>query len=325
MGSIYIIINFFTKKNALFILSACFLLQLIDTSAGWLPLRNKLMQVPANNLGSPLQSPFWYKAAKHYTKVELVPLVDWPIQPRWFPFANYAASYGLATNAVYLSRVDSSKVAAANLKFESILSQGNADPSSLYILDDHIIPSIFPFINRSTDFLARVDNFNVLAPKFKTCQECPLSAEEKQINLLMPSFKIGETIFFGINGLGKNLATWGWAEPEPWGAWSNMAQATLDLPVPLGARLVTLNVNALISKSHPIQHVIIQMNGQPNETFNLDKAENNKITLVIPNSALLSRHLRIKFIFMNSVSPKALGVGLDARKLSLGLVSVLFQ
>ena len=95
LASIYYLIKGYSKNLAIGILVVCLVIQVADTSNGWLPIRHKINH-PLTQLESPLADPFWGSAAKHYKKVVRVPV--WNEQAVWEKFAGYAAQYHLGTN-----------------------------------------------------------------------------------------------------------------------------------------------------------------------------------------------------------------------------------
>jgi hypothetical protein len=83
----------------------------------------------------------------------------------WEPVARFAASHGLPTEAVYLSRVDPDDVARLRLRTLVALREGRWDRRTLYILRNAAAASL---VARSAtpgrDLLARVDGVTVFAP-----------------------------------------------------------------------------------------------------------------------------------------------------------------
>src|SRR4029078_4534456 len=88
-------------------------LQVWDTSAGWLSIRRE-HAVTGSAIPTSMQSDFWAVAARHYRKVRSVPAAN--ASRDWDAAALYAATNGLATDALYLARVDPRRLALLNAR-----------------------------------------------------------------------------------------------------------------------------------------------------------------------------------------------------------------
>lgn len=145
-------------------------LQVMDTSAKWWKIRANMMVAPAADLPTPLQDPFWSQAADRYIKVRLIMPAN--IHPHWTPFALYAAQHRLATNAVYLARMDLAQYAAAVSQTRQVMAQGSFAVDTLYILDDDQVQTALSRIDPHADLFAKIDGFHVVAPGWKHCASC---------------------------------------------------------------------------------------------------------------------------------------------------------
>ena len=123
----------YSRRTAATVLAAASVLQMVDTHAGWKSIRPQIAARSGTSWPSPLASRFWTLAPSHYRKVRVVP-------PGWHPhfvtFGYYAATHGMATDAVYLSRYDLYKLLAAAKKAESAIRRGAFEKDSLYILNE---------------------------------------------------------------------------------------------------------------------------------------------------------------------------------------------
>jgi hypothetical protein len=230
-----IVVRAYPAKVARVILGICCLIQIADTSAGWMALETRLQQnskITPNNL---FINPFWSGAANHYNSIRVEPLVNGQFQARWEHLAPFAAKNHLATNAVYLARIDQTNLNKANSAFETRLSTGEFDQQSLYILDDSkILPALLS-INPQNDLLAKIDNFVVLAPGWKACKSClPVPAElEIKNRILRP--QIGKVIEF--NATNPNLRLMlagghGWQDSSNEGVRIKDIEAKMVMPLP---------------------------------------------------------------------------------------------
>lgn len=153
-----------------------------------------------------------------------------------------------------------------------------------------------------------------------------------------PSIKLGQVITIAapdanananLTGNTQSLTIelqHGWAYPENWGAWSIANQATLSLPKPPGnAKLLTLEVRALVSAKHPEQLVNVIINGQQRRSATLTQEDGNQ--LIIPLEASNSNHERLMITLQlpNAIAPSTLGIGQDDRQLAIGLKSARYQ
>jgi hypothetical protein len=322
----YIIIKSYSRKVAIAILAVGLLIQIADTSAGWLPKRQQLMQPKASEWGSSLTDPFWNQAAKKYKKVIRIGAAN--NNHNWETFAYYAVRNHLSTNSIFLARVDERKMAVENQRLNQQMKDGRYDSDSLYILEnDKVIPAL-KSLNRTTDLLVNINGFNVLAPGWLSCKECPVVSSKTSIEQNMPQYRLGEKIVFSRSG--KNIIPFvllsGWAYPESWGTWSDERDAKLALPLPLERPVrFTITARAFVPPQQPKQIVQLWVNGQIHKEYVLEQGENNQITVDISDQMIADRYILLDFRFQAPIKPKDLGYGDDERALSIGIESAIFQ
>jgi len=326
-GSIFLIIQ--NIKNITFvavIFLTALILQVVDTSPGWLWLRNSLMLPGPPEYGMPLQNPFWVDAAKRYKKVIRIPIQNKPSS--WGVFANYAAKYSLGTNSVYLARVSKEKIENENKNLLSTLKYGKFDTETLYIIDDWKNLQADITYNKNSDLLARIDGFNVLAPNWKNCNECAPIFGNIELPEWIPSDLALETLFFNSNSAARDLImAAGWpASGEEWGTWASAGRSRLVIPMPKlssGTLTLKLNLRALIGPSRPTQSFKILLNGLNIGEFTLVYFDNNVISIAVPQELKWQQFLIVDFEFLSPISPKNLGISPDdTRPLSVGLRSL---
>lgn len=271
-----IVVRAYPAKFARLILGVCCLIQLADTSAGWMALETRLQQdskiIPTNLF----INPFWDSAAKHYKFIRIEPLVNGQFQPRWEHLAPFAAKNHLGTNAVYLARIDQIKLNNANGAFDTHLSTGELNQQSLYFLDDSkVLPALLN-LDRQNDLLAKIDNFVVLAPGWKACGSCLQVPGEFEIKNKILRPKIGKMIEF--NDTNPNLKLMlagghGWQNSSHGGVSINDIAAKIVLPLPdrVNANYVTLAFKKIEKSSNfpsfsingaVINATINEMNGE---------------------------------------------------------------
>ena len=146
-----------------------------------------------------------------------------------------------------------------------------------------------------------------------------------------PSVKVGQVISITAPQANQTdnervILISGWAYPESWGVWSIADKATLSLPKPeSNAKSLVLEARALISNQHPEQLVKVIINGQMRTSALLSKEDGNQIIIPLETGDFSGDRLAVELQLPNLVSPAALGIGQDERKLAIGLKSVRYQ
>ena len=326
IGIFYVLLQAYSKKVVTLIIVSALFIQVIDTSSGWMPVRQKYMQAKVAQWQTPLENIFWQEAGKAYNTLVLVPAGN--NQPQWSLWANYAAHHLMSTNSVFLARYNQTKLNAANAALNKRLSMGEYDPKTLYILEiDKLIPALL-HLDPKKDLLARIDGFYVLAPNWQLCSTCSKVSPEHIVHISTFMPQIGEVIAFGRNQSTKYLLniSQGWAHPESWGIWSDGGQAQLILGIPQqGAKSLTLTIRTLVTPTHPTQEIGITVNDEQRPTITLTKDSDNQIIIPITKENEQAGYLNIKFQFKSPASPKDLGIGDDSRLLSIGLERAIFK
>jgi hypothetical protein len=151
----------YSTRTAGALLGTALLVQAADTSAGWLPIRRDL-SITGDAWPSPLKSPFWAKVPERYQVIRLIPPKNQA--PHYATFAYFASMNGLATDAVYLSRMNTAKLARARREGESVIKEGKYAPRTLYVLNDALESEARATLRPGIDLLERIDGFVVLAP-----------------------------------------------------------------------------------------------------------------------------------------------------------------
>jgi hypothetical protein len=130
--------------------------------------------------------------------------------------------------------------------------------------------------------------------------------------------------FAGDDPTGRPLLSSGWSAPEPWGRWMDGHAARLTFRAPDAARRdvrVELSLRAFVSSAHPRQRVELLANGTSVERQTLQQAEVPAFNLVIPGDVIGDDGVvRLEFNCPDAVSPASLGLSVDSRVLSIGIV-----
>lgn len=326
----YLLIRGYSKISLYFLLSTALVIQVCDTSGAWKEIKNKINN-PITQLGEPLRDPFWLHAANKYKKIVRVPV--WNEQVIWEKFASYAANHRLATNSVFMGRVDKARISESNSLMTERIQNSHFDADTLYIVEDDKVEIFIKYMNHQSDLLARFDEINVFAPGWLDCKICPAVDKNDRIDTFRSSHrltKLGEQINF--SRFGKYVKAYldnGWSIPENWGTWSMSERATLTIPLPAtNPKKLIIFTQAFIVENHPHQNVNLIIHGKnskQNLNFVLNKRFKNQVEINLLPSLLEGDNLKLEFEFPLAISPKALGIGNDTRLLAIGLEKIIYE
>ena len=328
LAIVYCVTKLYSPKKILTLMFIAALLQIVDTSAGWLPIREKLMGKPSSTFNSQLKNSFWRDAGQHY--INVVTNDGYGV---WEDFGIYASQNKMATSITYFARVDGEKASNFYSSITKQLYETHLDAQSLYILRDWKNASdkaSYQYIkyNPNTDLLARVDGFNVLAPGWKTCSTCPQVQEGLELKQLSPKLKLNQVVDFTKSGDGRSLFMLnGWGYTEAWGTWAIQPSASIVLPMPEGSpSKILIRANAFLTPAHPNQVVDLVVNGvRAEDSLVLSQQQGNLLEVNLPRGQMKpGEPVNIEFRSKNAISPQDAGLGTDDRKLGIGLVSISF-
>ena len=319
--SAFIVIKNYSKYLARLILVGCCIFQIIDTSDGWIKLHKNLENQSFEAPHSILINKFWDGAPTQYKKLVLSPVKNAP--ENWQIFAHYALNNNIATNAAYLARVDEDNLQRARRD----LNLGVVNPDTFYVITDPQVRFMLANLDFTKDLLAKIDGFNVLAPGWKACKNCQQVDEQLELKIFAPQTIANEPIYFGFKSVNsKSYLLAGWSSIiEDWGVWSNGKLSQLFLPLPEGMKKkqLELKLRAFIVKGIN-QEVEIWANGIFQKKILLDRAEQNRVIVQIPEKAIMQNYLVLTFRYINPKRPIDFGMGDDDRLLGIGLVSAIF-
>ena len=320
---IFVIIRAYSTKTALILLSMAALFQVIDTSAGWLPIREKVSLATSSQFTTKLQNSFWKNAGSHYKSV-----VTTGGQENWEAFGVYASENQMATNIAHIARVDYIKSEQAFSRVSQQLHQGPLDSNTLYIFQDWKTAPDYIQYDPQKDLLARIDGVNLLAPGWKTCTSCPAVSKDLELTQLAPALEIGQSADFTKAGNGRaNFMLSGWGFTEQWGTWATDQSAKVVLPMPKGdpTKLI-IKANAFLNPKHSEQVVDISVNGiRIADHMVLKQDKGNILEIKLPRGfQTAGEPLVVEFRSLNAISPRDAGLGSDERKLGIGLVAIQF-
>ena len=147
---------------------------------------------------------------------------------------------------------------------------------------------------------------------------------------------LGQVISFSKNqwgttylmGVGKQvLIGSGWAYPEDWGVWIDGEKAKIVLPMPLPKpHMMLFSARAFRGNKSRANTVDIYINRQFAQSVDFGNEPENSFRIDLTSKMLEYNFLEIEFKPRGVVqSPKAMGLGDDDRKLSLGLTTLVLQ
>ena len=162
---ILLIVKFYTRNKAIYILIVAALFQIFDTHIAWSNFRDTFMKPRSTVWNTPLKDKFWEQAALQYSKIRYIPTQN--LFPEWVYFAKYAVDYNLETDITYLARIDADKLNKIMQHNNAMITSGIFEKDTLYILQEQYSADVIKNIDTNKDFLGNVDGFYVLAPDWK--------------------------------------------------------------------------------------------------------------------------------------------------------------
>lgn len=125
-----------------------------------------------------------------------------------------------------------------------------------------------------------------------------------------------EHLVFGASGNASPYQLWGWGHPENGFAWTILPEAFLGLPAAPapGSLFLNARLDALLTAQTPVQNVQVYLGDCPVARWAV-RTPGHYFALL--PAALLDGPLRLRFVLPDAVSPRALGVSADERKLGL--------
>lgn len=322
---IYCIVRSYDRRTAVYLLSFSLVVQIIDTYAGWGLEKQHHTFEPSSTWTSKLTDPFWEAAAKRYSKVRWIMPAN--AAAHWLELGAYAGNHRLASDTVYLARVDESALVRAREKSNFALHTGQYDADSLYVLDDSVVPLALMNLLHKDTLCAKVDNMVVIAPGWKDCLDCPMPKNKLSFYDYLAPLKFGQRKVTNQAGSGLPYLVQGWSGAEGWGVWSSGNRATIILPTEGNRpRALIMEAFPFVVPSHPKQRVAVSINNTRLPAIRLSAHSDKVIELNIPDSVFDSGAFRgfikVDFRFPDAASPLELGAGQDSRKLAIGLSSL---
>lgn len=336
---VYALQKIYTRKICIGILALCFFTQVLDLSAGWIPLRAKTMLTTENKYTeTPLKDPFWKWAALNYEKIIIVPsrlnlkpdFMARMLSSDWKIFGRFASSNHMSTNAVYLARYNEQKILIYSQELMASIDSNEFNNNSIYVINkDEVGPIACLLLENKENLFAKVDSYYVVAPNYFKRSDVQAPPPSVDIKMLTSVPKIKESILFSSSNqdLQPYILCKGWSEKEGWGVWSNDKKSKIIFRIPEGApSTLDLNLRAFVTPSIPTQFIELSVNGGERQKIKLKDFNNNLISIPIPRSSLKDGILSLDLVLKNASSPTSAGISNhDNRLLSIGLVSANFK
>ncbi|PJJ96370.1 hypothetical protein CO641_14060 [Lysobacteraceae bacterium NML91-0213] len=301
----------FKPTLARWILGLCLIVQIWDTSAGWRALQGYRAE-PATSWETQLSSPFWTVVDGRYDTLRALPPSN--RQESWSQFAALAASLGMASDIVYLARIDEPGFHQQVARASALIESGDFHESTLYILDESVVERVRRVVGPN-DFIANVDGFHVLVPNGLDCRPCLDSAGSAIESIA--SGRVEDWSF--ANGSNYELLVEGWSAPESWGVWSDGATSRIQLPFAPSPNL-RLTISGYAYGPNAGADIGVRI-GRSSGTLRLS-ATPDEVALDLPNPDGAST---IELLVPAPASPSSLGEGEDQRKLGVALISLRVQ
>lgn len=161
-GAIAAIVARWGGRRAGLVLVVAALLQAVDIEAGLARFRALVAEAPRTPAPR-LADPFWAEAAGRYSRIRAVPAENFGAH--WEAIARFAAVHGLATDAIYHSRVGRDRLEALRRAVAADLAAGRWEAGTLYVLRDAASAALVEARrDPGRDLLAVIDGLVVFAP-----------------------------------------------------------------------------------------------------------------------------------------------------------------
>jgi hypothetical protein len=163
------------------------------------------------------------------------------------------------------------------------------------------------------------------------CYESCLDAKPRKLTYILqkplPSTFLENQIIKFTAANPKVLKS-GWSSPEEWGVWSQEDNATIEFNISktfLRSQSIILTLRSWKIDSPKSRNMEVVVNEKKFASMEINKIGANyqmKIPNLFLSSLPISNKLTIKFSFKNLVSPSELNLGMDRRKLGIGLYQI---
>jgi hypothetical protein len=325
LGAAIVVARRMPGRPGVIVLAAAVAIQVSDTSAGWLRVRETLSR-PGSVWPTELGHPFWAKAGSEYRALRR--LLAQSHAPGWSDLAHFALGHRMPTDIVYLARFSFGRLGALRSDGEQRVATARFDDDTLYILDDRMARLALLNVNAKRDLLARIDGHNVLAPGWRVRHGLAPGVAPLTLDDLVPALRLGEAVEVSASQSGTEVLVEGWSTPEAWGVWSDGDAAALAIRIEhADEAAVTLRLEgrALVTAEHPSQRFVVWWDARQARASHFS-ASSARVVIDIPLEPLSEEeaggqrrpHL-LRIAFPDAVAPSALGLNQDERRVAFGL------
>lgn len=136
-------------------------------------------------------------------------------------------------------------------------------------------------------------------------------------------YTLGEELLAGPDGALNNYLGEGWSGPEPTHIWNDGPKAILKVPIkPVDSdlKLAVRCTPFVVPDRLAAQRVNVMVGGQLVGRWTVDRE--GEYDCLIPRSEIKDDTVQVSFEYMDAVSPKALGISEDDRRLGLAVHSI---
>jgi len=168
--SIFVILKYYPKNITVILILLAIIIQYLDTSSGWLKIREMHEISSQEKWEIRMKDSFWEDVPKRYSKIRYIPAGNQ--LEHWKSIAYYAIKKNLSTDSIYMARVKSGAISESNSKASEMLESGKFENDSIYLMDKNSFEKAIPNVNPTKDLSVIIDGFHVIAPGWIECLEC---------------------------------------------------------------------------------------------------------------------------------------------------------
>lgn len=163
-------------KRALIIISFAAALQVLDTSGVWKNYRPEFEKLNNKGWTTSFDDPFWQDLPKKYSVIR----TSLPGQRgfMWKEVSNLASKYNMASDTVYLSRVDEATQKQMQLRAVEAINTGNYNKDSIYVVDKELKNDVLKNVKKSS-WVIQVDDVLVVLPAIEANEANNLNLKGK--------------------------------------------------------------------------------------------------------------------------------------------------
>jgi hypothetical protein len=142
--------------------------------------------------------------------------------------------------------------------------------------------------------------------------------------------RLREEVVFHRDGRGSGFLVQGWSHPESWGVWSDGPVARLRFrlsPRPAGKVVLRIQLQAFVPVQSSAREVDVSIANRPIDRWRFDSGNHSGERRLVADQEMINSDgtLEIGFHILKPESPSQFGLSNDARKLGIGLVSLIVE